>query len=249
MTDAQLDFRLGVAHRKRFDASTTTGTPKADDFSAASLYWSKALKKNPNQYIWRRRIEQYGPRLAKPYPFYDWIETAQEEITARGETPIELRDALSGAEIAKQSRKFVIDETEIENPDPDSKVTVDTEGLVGVKATCVPAWTEPGKTVRVHLRFAPLKGEWNNEGQPLRVWLSNSEDIQLSSQMAESPNAAEANSAESRTIEFEIKLADTVQNDVEVSGFALYNTCEKESDQCLFRRMEFVVPIKIVKPN
>ncbi len=208
-----------------------------------------ALKKNPNQYIWRRRIEQYGPRLAKPYPFYDWIDDAQKEIAARDETPVELLVPLSGAEIAKQSRKFTTDEKEAENPDPNSKVIADQEGLVDVQVTCVPAWVGPGKTVRVHLRFAPEKGEWNNEGQPLRVWLSKSKDVQLSSQSAESPNAPEANSNEPRTIEFEIKLADTVQDDVEFSCFALYNTCEKESDQCLFRRLDFVVPIKIVKPN
>ena len=43
-------------------------------------------------------MQQYGPRLDKPYPFYDWVETAREEIRARGETPSPLRVEPAGAE-------------------------------------------------------------------------------------------------------------------------------------------------------
>jgi hypothetical protein len=37
----------------------------------AVQYWTMALDMDSNQYIWRRRIQQYGPRLEKPYSFYD----------------------------------------------------------------------------------------------------------------------------------------------------------------------------------
>ncbi|MFQ5926813.1 MAG: hypothetical protein ACE5MH_05200, partial [Terriglobia bacterium] len=64
-------FRLGVAYRTRYDSSYRQAT----DFQNAVAHWGKALDTDPNQYIWRRRIQQYGPRLDKPYPFYDWVRT------------------------------------------------------------------------------------------------------------------------------------------------------------------------------
>lgn len=60
-------FRIGVAYRKRYDSEYR----KTSDFFMAINHWAKALELDPNQYIWRRRIQQYGPRLDKPYPFYD----------------------------------------------------------------------------------------------------------------------------------------------------------------------------------
>src|SRR5690606_28567918 len=73
-------FRLGVALRSRYDAPDR----QDGDFQAAVDAWSRALDIDPNNYIWRRRIQQFGPRLPKPYPFYDWIEEARAAIVARG---------------------------------------------------------------------------------------------------------------------------------------------------------------------
>ena len=103
--NAIAEFRLGVALRAKFDSADG----KPEHFQQAAKHWSAAIRANPNQYIWRRRVEQYGPRLAKPYPFYDWVEQAITEIKQRGEQPIELQVALVGAEIAKPARKFVVD--------------------------------------------------------------------------------------------------------------------------------------------
>ena len=79
-------FRLGVVYRRRYDSSLR----RPGDFRRAVSRWRAALETNPNQYIWRRRIQQYGPRLDKPYPFYDWVEVARAEIQARGEEPVAL---------------------------------------------------------------------------------------------------------------------------------------------------------------
>ena len=76
-------FRLGVAYRKRYDSSER----REGDFARAVKHWRRALDIDPNQYIWRRRIQQYGPRLNKPYSFYDWVRQARQELTARGENP------------------------------------------------------------------------------------------------------------------------------------------------------------------
>ena len=77
--DAPTLFRLGVSYRRRYESRQR----QAADFQTAIDYWSRALDLDPNQYIWRRRIQQYGPPLDKPYAFYDWINEAEREIAAR----------------------------------------------------------------------------------------------------------------------------------------------------------------------
>jgi len=72
--DARAQFRLGVAFRARYD----TPRRKPGDVQKAVEHWENALGLNPNQYIWRRRIQQFGPRLDKPYDFYFWVEQAQK---------------------------------------------------------------------------------------------------------------------------------------------------------------------------
>ena len=76
-------------------------------FQRAIDAWGQALAIDPNHYIWRRRIQQYGPRLIKPYPFYDWVEQAAREIRARGETPVEL--AVRAIQYSSRARENVLD--------------------------------------------------------------------------------------------------------------------------------------------
>ncbi|MCH8054071.1 MAG: tetratricopeptide repeat protein, partial [Planctomycetes bacterium] len=84
--DGRAHFRLGAALRKRAESSHR----RPGDAQAAVGQWGEALATNPNQYIWRRRIQQYGPRLDKPYNFYSWVEQARSEIKARGEQAAQL---------------------------------------------------------------------------------------------------------------------------------------------------------------
>lgn len=67
----------------------------------------KALDLVP--YIFRRRIQQYGPRLDKPYPFYDWVSEARAAVLARGETPVEPRVEPGGAELAAPLERMAED--------------------------------------------------------------------------------------------------------------------------------------------
>ena len=156
---------------------------EADDFQAAVDNWDRALAIDPNQYIWRRRIQQYGPRLIKPYPFYGWVATARREIAARGETPIELRVPLSGAEIARPSRQLDHENTRdmsntdaaeaATSPDPEGRIDRDTLDLIQAEVTIVPSEIKPGGVARVHVTLLPnvtKRAHWNNESEPLRVW-------------------------------------------------------------------------------
>jgi hypothetical protein len=237
-------FRLGAAYRAKFD---TDAEQDPQDFATAAKYWTMALNGNPNQYVWRRRIEQYGPRNIKPYPFYDWVDLANTEIKNRGEQPVDQKVELSGAEIAQPAKGAISANKDAENPDPESEITKfdSNQPLVGCSAIVVPSQIEAGKSVRVHLKFAIAKGaQWNNESSPMQIWLNVSETGVLSQQLFEISEAPQPNSTETRTIEFEYQTNKGV-TDVELTGFVLVNVCTEDEGQCLFRRRDFTIEIPI----
>lgn len=239
-----VNFRLGVAFRRLFDlCSDAEKDPK--DFSRASAAWSRALAQNPNQYIWRRRIQQYGPRQIKPYPFYDWVDQAQTDIAKRGETPIKLSVPLSGAEIAQPNRQFAQASDAPTNPDPESRITKDEENLIQFDATVVPTAVKPGQSVRVHLRFTPKEGKWNNESDEMLVWLNPSDSGQHATFQLSHPNAKTAASTEPRSVEFEFKTSADAKSDIELSGYVLYYVCKTEEGQCIYMRQDFKIPLKL----
>ena len=242
----EINFRLGVVMRARYD-NKELGSPS--DFEQASKFWTAARAGNPNQYIWRRRIEQYGPRQIKPYPFYDWVSEAFSDIVARGDQPVALTVPLSGAEIAKPSKRPIkkSSKSQPKNPDPDAKITLvdDQNPLIGHVSTIVPSRIKPGQTVRVHLQFFPEdNGKWNNESSPMQVWINDSENGVSSRRLIEVPNAEDATSKEPRTVEFEFQTNKDAATGI-VSGFALFNVCTDDDGQCLFRRRNFKIEIPL----
>lgn len=237
-------FRLGVAYRMRVDSAAR----REGEFQAALDHWSAALALDPNQYIWRRRIEQYGPRLEKPYPFYDWIEEARAAIRARGETPIALAAEPTGAEIAAPLRALAPAAAAVE-PDPDGRILHDTGELIRVEAAIAPGRVCAGAPVRLHLVFRPVEGRqahWNNEGQPPQVWLRAPEGWETERRLMELPQPRTATSNETREASIELRAPAGVRpGATELTGYALYNVCEGASGTCLFRRQEFKVRVPI----
>lgn len=226
-------FRLGCAYRQKYDEQSHSDS----DFDKASMHWTAAMEANPRQYIWRRRIEQYGPRLQKPYPFYDWVDTAIKEIRERGETPVELTVELTQSELAGRSKTNWSDE----NTKPQS-----TEGLerdkgrfISVESTMVPGYAKPGKPATVHLRLIPAAGKWNNESTPLTVWIE-SDTAKLSSQRMTYENPDSANSREDRAFEFDLLMEGT--EECSIKGFALYNVCD-EHGVCMSLRQDFEIEV------
>ncbi len=241
--DGEALFRLGVAFRMRYDDRGLGG-----DFQSAVASWSAALQTNPNQYIWRRRIQQYGPRLMKPYPFYDWVAEAREAIEARGEKPVELPVEPGGAEIARPARSFNT-ESAGDEPDADGRITRDERGLVDVDVTVVPGSVQPGGAVRLHLAFRPSRtteAHWNNEVEDLAVWISPPPGWEVDRALHTTPNPSATVSRETRRIEVELK-SDTgvASGPVEVRGYALYYVCEDVKGTCLYRRQDFRLPVEV----
>lgn len=232
-------FRMGVAHRKAYDQAPTDADPR--HLQRAVLYWRRALEGNPGNYIWRRRLQQYGPRLDKPYPFYDWVETARAEIRKRGEKPHPLLAEPMGAEIAKpskqaESHKFV-------HPDPDRKLPHDDQGVITCDLVVVPHTKTPQTSARVLLTLTPnsfVYAKWNDEAGvstvrlvPNKGWKASKPTILITPK-----EAGAANDSAPRFVEFEIYRTDDAPKDLQTFQCKLfYNVCHGETPVCqLFRR-------------
>lgn len=218
-------FRLGVAQRMMFDSPKN----QPDDFARAVSSWQTALASNPNQYIWRRRIQQYGPRLDKPYPFYDWVDTAQREIVARGEAPVTLNVPLSGAEMARPERDFIA----VGHPPGDERVTQDTHRIVTVTPVVVSATAGGAQhTTRVHLVLRPnATTQWNDEAGPTVFVPSSGTRTQCGAVKVTDHN-------QHRVIEFETHTLEVQNEPPTCSGTVYYHVCTGEEQQCIYLRQE-----------
>lgn len=238
-------FRLGVCRRRRYETKAREG----DDFRAAVEAWGTALEIDPNQYIWRRRIQQYGPRLDKPYPFYDWVAEAQATIRKRGEAPVVLPVRPDGAEIAKPTKEFAVRKEVPKNPDPQGKINRDKRS-VACEVVVVPATVKPGQSVRVHLTFrlAPKSADhWNNEAEPLRVWVDPRDGVSVSTRLVEAEKPKTRASGERRTVGFEVQIPTGASGNIHVPVYALYHLCDDAGGQCRFLRLDVSVELKVKK--
>ncbi|MEE8525977.1 MAG: hypothetical protein V3T72_18730 [Thermoanaerobaculia bacterium] len=241
--DGQARFQLGVAVRRRYDSPRR----RAGDFQRAVDQWSRALGLDPNQYIWRRRIQQYGPRLAKPYPFYDWVERARAEIRTRGETPVELVAEPGAAEIASPAKSFE-NAKGLEEPDPGGRILRDERGFVSVEKTVVPGTVVAGGPARLHLVFRPnasIKAHWNNEAEDLEVWLEAPPGWEVDRPLIRVPNPPQPVSRETRIVEVEVRSPDSATGSVTLSAYALYYVCEDVKGTCLYRRQDIAVAVAV----
>ena len=240
--NARLNFRLGVVYRMKFDSPQGT----AADFVTAVQHWKRALELDPNQYIWRRRIQQYGPILDKPYPFYNWVSRARAEIVARGDQPIRLRVEPQGAELAGPRSPLHVDAVTNESPDAGGKILRDDEGAIHVESTVVPATNPKQRALRVHMMLEPHPANgfaWNNEADPVRIWFDAPDGLELSTALVSLPLPPEATSRERRSADIEIRW-DGAAPPKQLVGYVLYHVCEKDSGVCLYRRQDVKISLR-----
>ena len=207
-SNAMTHFRLGVAYRMRYDSEHR----RDGDFRLAVNEWSTGLEIDPNQYILRRRIQQYGPRLDKPYPFYDWVPAAREEIIARGEQPVPLLIEPRGSEYAAPERSFTTAGEAVE-PDPAGRVLRDNGQYIRVEIVSVPPGIAPGNVMRAHLVFNPnatTLAHWNNEAEEMKVWVDPPAGWAVNAQLLTHPIPLEAATKETRAIEVEIRAPEQI---------------------------------------
>jgi len=240
-------FRLGVCYRMRHESTLR----QAGDFQKAVDLWSQALAKDPNQYIWRRRIQQYGSRLDKPYPFYDWMEKAEKDIKARGEEPVALQILPSESEIAQPIKKPIAALKKAVPPDPDGRIHRDTSGFIEAEVTAVPSSIDPGGSARIHVVFRPnvsLEAHWNNEAEPLRLWVELPEGWVIDARLLVAPQPEEIESAELRRFDFDIQSPkNAASGHVRLSAYALYYACEGIKGTCQFLRQDIDIEIDVIR--
>jgi len=242
--DGDAYFRLGVCYRMRYESEQRTPT----DFQMAVDLWTKARHVNPNQYIWRRRIEQYGPRLTKPYPFYDWVETANREIKARAERPIALKTLPTGSELAQPHRGFDTGVGDATSPDPQGRVFRDTQKMVLAEVTVVPPQAKVGDTLRVHVSLRPNrahKAHWNNEAEPLKLWIDPPEGFEVLPRFLTAPQGHKPETMEPRHLEFEVRATAEVSGTFKLKTYALYTVCEDAGGTCQFLRQDIPVTVTV----
>jgi len=237
-------FRAGVAYRARHDSPGR----RAGDFQTAVTYWERALQLDPNNYIWRRRIQQYGPRLDKPYPFYDWVREARAEIIARGETPVPLVIEPIGAELASPSKEFV-GAAAPHAPEIDERILRDDGVFVTAETTLVPSAVAAGESARAHVRFVPndaIKGHWNNEVDGLVFRVEPPAGWQVDHPVQTLPNPPEAVSREPRSVELELRASEGAgPGVVQIPAYALYYVCEDVNGVCMYRRQDVTLRLRV----
>ena len=243
--DGKSEFRLGVALWKRHESPMrATG-----DAQKAIDHWCKALAADPNQYIWRRRLQQYGPRLDKPYDFYTWVRSARADIRKRGEQPIKLEIPPSGSEIVSRSAppEAYPMATNVDR-DPEGKIVRD-RSLIQVTTMVTPAGVRPGHRGRVRMEFRPSPRTnpwWNNETDELSVWVDLPNGFSLGEGSLTYPNPKKPETRELRIVEFEVAVAtDGARGIVEVPAYALYYVCEDKGGKCLYRRKDFSITVVV----
>ncbi len=256
--DGRAHFRLGVALRKRAESEHR----QPGDAQAAVAQWGEALAINPNQYIWRRRIQQYGPRLDKPYNFYSWVEQARQQIKARGEQPVPLATEPTGSELVAPSRERSSragarplphgrgSDLAMKDRDPQGKVARDSKKMVNIETMVTPVRVQPGQRVRVRTTFRlneKTRPYWNNEtGEGLSMSVDLPSVMHLAEGEFSYPNPASAETQEDRVLEFELTLGENLPaGEVELPAYALYYVCENKGGKCLYLRQDFTLKFQI----
>ncbi len=230
-------FRLGVALRARFESKHA----QPGDGQAAVLAWRSALDQNPRQYIWRRRLEQYGPRLEKPYNFYGWIKEARAAIRARGETPVALAIEPAGAEL--MDRATTPDATVREKADPEGKVPRDEKKRVTIESIVTRSVSLKSQRARVRVVFLVRAAYWNNESEPLSLHVDVPAGVTLKEPMLVHPQAQKPETRERRVLEFEIEYPPGETGAFKIPAYALYSVCDEVEGTCLYLRRDFSVSI------
>ncbi len=216
------------------------------DFQNAVKGWSQALKLAPNNYIYRRRVQQYGPNMKKPYPFYNWVEQARKDIRARGEEPHKLIAEPRGAELATPLRSFVTGTSSIEEPDPANQITRDSS-FVHARTVVSPYPAIAGESVRISVLLKPDTKQdvhWTNDAGTATL-VVRAVDLKVDQPIQQSAVPDEtATSEEVRQFDFEVLLP---KSDVpeKLTAYVVYYVCSGAEGECVYRRqdVEILLPL------
>lgn len=232
-------FRLGVALAARHDSAASV----AGDFRSAMQMWTRAVELDPQNSIWRARLEQFGPRVNQPFPFYDWVPVATRAIRARHEEPLPLSASFTNAELAQPSLARAVVEAPTE-PDLHGRIVRDSHLVVEVDSAFAPARLERGGSVRLHLELRPsaqARVSWNDENCPVQVWLQPPAGCTLSAALLIAPVAGATRRVEA-DLTWPNDLLELPPADA-ITGYALYTVKRVDTDSSLYLRQDFTIAL------
>ena len=196
------------------------------------------------------RGADYTPRVGRPYPFYNWVPTANSEIRARGELPIELKIWPTGSEMAGPIRESEASPGDVQPPDPESRIARDTQGLVLAEVTVVPPKVKPGEAVRVHLTLRPndtRKAYWSNEGETPRVWVDSPPGWRAQPPLFIASPTDRPDRSQPQHIECDIGTPTDANGTSRLLAYALYQVCNGEDKTCRLLRQDIPITITVGK--
>lgn len=215
--DAAAQWRLGVVYRMRHDSFERT----LGDFQHAVDQWRTGVELDPSHYIYRRRVEQYGPLLTKPYPFYPWIPEARKALGAKAPS---LVAEPTGTEMAGR-RVLDPDAAGLPEPDTEKADRSIADGL-RLEATVVYMATREGRlAARIHLHLIPA-------GNRVLLW-DAAAPIHVHIEPPKGPYTLESNTHVTRvrgtdpaeeiaTLDFEAQFQPGKAEAIEFDGYVLY---------------------------
>jgi hypothetical protein len=224
------------------------------DFAEAVHHWQTALTMEPANYIWRRRLQQYGPRLDKPYPFYDWIAQARKDLLARGEQPHPLVTEPHGAEVARPLRKPEPAQPHAHpHPDPQNKLRKDVnESLFSYQTTYVSHTSEEDVAYRVFLEIQPKEAftKWNDEAGLSTVRITPPEHWEAIPTVTSLLPRTEGDLQAARLVEFELRRKNDRADDLppETSLQIFLQTCYGQEGRCELIRRDLLSAPPVAMP-
>jgi hypothetical protein len=110
----------------------------------------------------------------------------------------------------------------------------------------VPPRVKAEKTVRVHVTLRPndeLKAHWNNEAEPLKIWIELPPAWQAQPQLLVTSHPNQPESSEPRMLEFELRTPANAKGKYELRAHTWYYVCEDVSGTCRF--LHQAIPIAV----
>ncbi len=232
--DAEAQWRLGVAFRMRYDSLERHD----GDFQLAIDHWRRGIDLDPRHYIYRRRLQQYGPRLHKPYPFYSWVDEAR---AALGESAPPLIAPLTRSERAGP-RAGSPAAQEAREPDPKNEIE-SLKKLMDVETAV--AWSDRGDGVaRAHVVLRPSGRRvllWDAEAGPVTIWLRLPEGWRTESNLLTYTLTGEDRAEEQVVVDFELHTGKPAAGTIQ--AYALYYACLDGPGECRYLRHDFEIAV------
>jgi hypothetical protein len=93
-----------------------------------------------------------------------------------------------------------------------------------------------------------MKAHWNNEAEPLRLWINLPEGWKADSRLLFAPQPDDIESDEIRRFDFGVQLPQSISpGHVRFTAYALYYACEGIKGVCQFLRQDIEIEIEVVR--